>query len=163
MPNPGADPVAAGKSWAMLSYAGIFIGVPLSVVPLIQKDNAYALYHAKHATGAWIIGMIIAIVVSIITVVTCGFGMVLFPLCFLPWATAIHGLMIANNGEWREPFGVFGTGEKFFGSIQPNAIGAGAGAGYGAGPYGGPPGGYTPPPPPPPQGGPPGGWGPPPA
>jgi hypothetical protein len=135
----------------MLSYVGIFIGFPLSLVPLIQKDNAFALYHARHATASWIVYLILAVFVFVITMVTCGLGAVLMPLMFLPWITAIHGLTVANNGEWREPFGVFGLGDKFFGSLQPNpppVLGAG---GYAPPPHGGaPPGPYGPPGGPPP-------------
>jgi hypothetical protein len=35
----------------------------------------------------------------------------------LPMISAVHGILIAVNAEWREPALVFGLGEKLFHSI----------------------------------------------
>ena len=86
---------------------------------MAQKDNAYSLYHSKQAGAAYIIGAVLGIIVGIITMITCGFGAVLIPVIFLPLISAVHGLILVNNGEVREPAMVFGLGDKIFGSIQP--------------------------------------------
>jgi len=116
---PVTDPavVAAGKTWAMLSYASLFVGLPLCVVPLLQRDNAFALYHAKQATAAGIIFYALWVIWGVLTTVTCGIGVFAMPIVFVPYVSMVHGLMIANNGETREPLLVFGIGDKLFSSI----------------------------------------------
>lgn len=119
-----------GKMWAALSYGSFFLGFPLGVIPLIQRDDAYALYHAKHATAVWlavfVLTTVLGVVFTILSMVTCGFGAILFPMVLIPipWAlvVGIHGLVISMNGEWQEPIGVFGLGDMLFGSIEPKAI-----------------------------------------
>lgn len=120
MPPPDYDPssVDAGKTWAFLSYASLFIGFPICIVPLIQKDNAFALYHSKHACAAVIVQYVLGAIVGVFAVVTCGFGAIAIPIVFLPMISAIHGLVIVNSGEWREPVLLFGIGEKLFGSLR---------------------------------------------
>ncbi len=119
-----------GKMWAVLAYASFFIGFPLGIIPLIQRDDAYALYHAKHATAVWLVflvsSMVLGLAFGIVSMVTCGFGAILFPIFVVPtlWAmlVSVHGLVIAMNGQWQEPIGGFGLGEMMFGNIQPKAI-----------------------------------------
>jgi hypothetical protein len=111
--------VEQGKAWAFLSYASFFVGFPVWIIPLAQRDNAYSLYHAKQAGASYIMGFAAACVIGIIAVVTCGIGAVLFPLALFPLVTAVHGLMLVNGGEAREPILVFGIGDKLFKSIQP--------------------------------------------
>jgi uncharacterized protein len=119
-------PTEQGKLWAILSYAGFFVGLPLALVPLIARDDPYALRHAKTATAVWLgafaLSIALVMLYAVISVVTCGIGAVLFPMLFLPapWAVivAIHGLVLALNGAWEEPIGGFGLGETLFGSID---------------------------------------------
>lgn len=130
MSDLGGPVTEQGKLWAALSYGSFFIGFPLGIIPMIQRDDAYALYHAKHATAVWlavfVATSVLGILYPIVSMVTCGFGAILFPMLLLPvpWAlvVGIHGLVIAMNGEWQEPVGAFGLGEMMFGSIRPKAI-----------------------------------------
>lgn len=110
--------VQSGKMWALLSYAGIFFGLPLAVVPLLQRDNAYALYHAKHATAAYAASVVLFIVWCIFYAISCGFGAVAFPLVMLPWVVAGHGIWLVREGAWRQPIGLFGLGDRLFGTLE---------------------------------------------
>ena len=125
----GKDPDVSseGRLWAVLSYASFFVGFPLGVVPLVMRNDAFALYHAKHSVAvflaffvSYLAGFVLAIVLFFLT---CGMGnFITVPLLMLmmvwPFTVAIHGLVLAANGEMREPLGAFGLGEKIFGSIQ---------------------------------------------
>lgn len=115
--DPGT--IEQGKTLAYLSYASYFVGLPIWLIPIIQKDNAFSLYHAKQAGASYILGMGAAMIIGVIAVVTCGLGAVLFPLALFPLITSIHGLILVSNGEVREPALVFGLGDKLFTSIQP--------------------------------------------
>lgn len=123
--DAGAEPTEQGKMWAAVSYGSFFIGFPLGVIPLIQRDDAFALYHAKTATAVWlvafVVGVVMAFVYTVISFVTCGFGSILFPIILLPvpWTmvVSIHGLILALNGQTEEPMGGFGLGEMMFGQL----------------------------------------------
>jgi hypothetical protein len=118
-------PSDQGKVWAMLSYASFFFGFPLGVIPLLQRDDPYALRHAKHATAVWLavfgLSITLGIAYTALSFVTCGVGAILFPMVLLPvpWAmlVGIHGLVITINGQPDDPIGTFGLGELMFGSI----------------------------------------------
>jgi len=119
-------PTDQGKMWAMLSYGSFFFGFPLGVIPLLQRDDPYALRHAKHATAVWLavfgISLVLALIYSFVSMVTCGLGaLVMLPILVLPvpWAmaVAIHGLVITLNGQSDDPMGTFGLGDLLFGSI----------------------------------------------
>lgn len=136
-------PSDQGKMWAALSYGSFFVGFPLGVIPLLQRDDDFALFHAKHATAVWlatfVLGLVLVFVYTVISFVTCGFGSLLFPILFvpLPWAmvVSIHGLVLSLNGQLEEPMGAFGLGDLMFGQITLKE----------------PPPQLPPPPPPPPQ------------
>ena len=46
-----------GKSLAILSYALNFVGIPFFLVPLIMRDNEFALFHAKQCFILWLGGI----------------------------------------------------------------------------------------------------------
>src|SRR4051794_18319170 len=70
-----APPSDQGKMWAMLSYAGFFFGFPVCVIPLLQRDDPYALRHAKHATAVWLgvfgLTIVLGFVYTMVSFVTC--------------------------------------------------------------------------------------------
>ena len=55
---PAADSkeVEDGKIFAILSYVLNFVGLPFFLVPLIMRNNAFSLYHAKQCLMWWIAG-----------------------------------------------------------------------------------------------------------
>jgi hypothetical protein len=118
-----------GKLWAAASYGSFFFGFPIGIIPLIQRDDAFALHHAKHATAVWLSS--IAGVLGLFTLAfvlfffTFGISNFIFiPIIFLfmlwPMITTIHGVILSLNGDWSEPWGAFGLGDTFFGNLDVN-------------------------------------------
>ena len=70
------DTTNEGRTWALVSYAGLLMCLPLGLVPLAQKDDAFSLFHAKNALGglvAFVVGFGVVFLVSIVAgIVTCG-------------------------------------------------------------------------------------------
>lgn len=117
-----------GRLWAVVSYGSFFVGVPLFLGPLLLRDDAYALRHAKMAGEAWAIAwggaIAITVVIGIVQVATCGLlGWVLIPAYAIPmvWSVVLsaHGALIALNGEETQPLGVLGIGENLLSGVQP--------------------------------------------
>ena len=46
-PVMGAEEIEEGKAMAVLSYVLSLAGLPFFIVPLIMRNNDFALYHAK--------------------------------------------------------------------------------------------------------------------
>ncbi len=91
-PYPQED-VEPGKMLAILGYLIGFIWI----VPLIQRDNAFSMYHAKQAMTYTLIMMIVGTLGGIIGAFTCGIGaIVIFPF-FYPW---IMGIVYASQGQY---------------------------------------------------------------
>ncbi len=117
--DPTPEEIEQGKMFAMLSYASMFIGFPVCVLPLAMRDNAFALYHAKQATIVYLAAMLGGVAFMFIYLITCGIGLVALPLLFLLWVPTIHGLILAGGGQMEEPIGIFGLGDKIFGGLTP--------------------------------------------
>lgn len=103
MATPGAprtysqQDVEAGKLWAILSY---LFGI-LAIVPLVQKDNDFAMFHARQV-----------LVLLIFSIPTCG-GCVIGSLIMV-----VLGLINALNGRYQ-PLPLIGRfGEEWFGGMQ---------------------------------------------
>ncbi len=107
-----------GRTWAYLSYASMFLGLPLFIVPFIQRNDAFALYHAKQAAVAYLMMVVLVVLYFAISIVTCGIGTLLFPMVMLPYVPMIHGFVLVSNGEWKEPIGILGLGDKLFGGVK---------------------------------------------
>lgn len=95
--------IEKGKPLALLSYASVVIGFPVFVLPMLQKDNAYALQHAKWAGAYFAIYVAIFLAVLVVSFITCGFGTILVPVVFLPWVLAGLGALNALNGKTEAP------------------------------------------------------------
>src|SRR5687767_5641127 len=94
-----AADIESGKLWAILGY----IFQLLAIVPLVQKDNDFAMYHAKQA-----------LVLLIIGIPTCGFCVVGAPVLI------VMGVINAVNGKY-EPLPLIGKfAESWFGGMQKN-------------------------------------------
>lgn len=116
-----------GRLWAILSYAGFLVGLPLGVIPMLMRNDAYALHHGKVATsvylGAFLTGLVVFVVGTVFSFVTCGLGSVLMIPALMavgvwPLVTSVHGLYLTINRDWAEPFGDFGLAERLFGSLK---------------------------------------------
>lgn len=114
-PGPDASAVSAkeveeGKVFAILSYI-----IPFFVlVPLIQRNNAFALYHARQCLLLWIIGVVGSTALTFSCVL-------IFLTPFLSLAIlvlAILGLINAAKGEMK-PVPLIGKfAEDWFKGIQ---------------------------------------------
>ncbi|TVQ88392.1 MAG: hypothetical protein EA397_17110 [Deltaproteobacteria bacterium] len=106
--------VEQGKSMAILSWVGILVGLPLFLIPFLQDDNAFAMYHARHALTTFLASMVWSLLVVgaflVCFYVTCGVGILAFPLVLilvlLPLLPAIDGLNKASNGRAEPPIGI---------------------------------------------------------
>lgn len=123
---PGGTVSEDGKLWALLSYGGLFFGIPLWIAPLLMRNDAFALHHARQAAVIFAYGFLLVSLYTVgsvlISVVTFGIlsivSLCCMPVLFLPIVPTIHGLMLAYNQQWTEPVGMFGLGTKLLGSIQ---------------------------------------------
>ncbi len=116
-----------GKMWAVMSYAGMFMGLPIGLVPLLMREDPFAVQHAKHAVANFI-GVTVAASLSgilIVPLAMCTFGLgtflifpMLMPLIAWPIVTNLHGIVLVANEEWDEPMGGFGLGDWMFAGVH---------------------------------------------
>ena len=129
-PEPGSTPVepvepevvaaplseaeiAEGKTFAILSYALSFIGLPFFIIPLVMRNNDFSLYHAKQTLMLWLAGIALSVVSAVLTAVCIGLVIALVGGVFL-LVLNIIGLMASINGEVK-PLPVIGAyGEEWF-------------------------------------------------
>ncbi len=124
--SPPDAPTDNGKMIAAIAYGGFFFGLPLGAVPLLMRQDEFSVYHGRHALASWLVHfvmvMVLTVAITVLSLVTCGFGSLLFPVVLLPLlvgaATSVHGLVLALNGERAEPIAGFGLGEMLFGNIE---------------------------------------------
>ncbi len=116
-------PSQDGTLMAFLSYASCFVGLPLWIIPMVQKNDAFALYHAKNAAIAWswlFIGFGLYLCSSLtIGLLTFGIAsLCCMPLVFVQWIPMIHGFILVANGKQEAPFLTFGLGQSLFSGLQ---------------------------------------------
>ncbi len=109
--TPPVDSIEAGKAMALLSHASVLLGLPLFVIPMMQRDNDFALVHSKAAA----VNFIFFIVALTLTMMTCGLA---FPLIFLVYVPMIIGCVDAMNGRRPGALAWGGSGEKMFAGLQ---------------------------------------------
>jgi uncharacterized membrane protein len=68
-PVPPPEEIAAGKALAVISYAINLIGLPFWILPILLRDNAFSLYHAKQAMMLWITAVVLAAINTALTVI----------------------------------------------------------------------------------------------
>ena len=68
-----AKEIEDGKAFAILSYALSFIGLPFFIVPLIMRNNAFALFHAKQCLMLWLAGIALSVVCAPLMAICIGF------------------------------------------------------------------------------------------
>jgi len=110
---PGHYPpedVEQGKALAIVGY----LVSPLWIIPLLQRDNAFALFHAKQAMIYTIFMGILGAIISVVSLVTCGFGAILaiaiFPFMY-PWIMAI---VYAAQGQYKPMPWIGFLADKYF-------------------------------------------------
>jgi uncharacterized membrane protein len=105
----------------MLAVLGHIIGF-VWIIPLVTRDNAFAVYHAKQAAVNNIVVFIGVTVLSIIVIptsfFTCGLSMVLYLALFVPVYPWIMGIIHAAQGRY-EPMPWYGhLADQWFGGVQ---------------------------------------------
>ena len=92
------DEVEQGKAFAILSYALNFVGLPFFVVPLIMRNNAFSLFHAKQSLLIWLAGIVVSIIAVPLAAICIGVVLVPAAVAFL-LVLNILGLINACKGE----------------------------------------------------------------
>lgn len=109
-PKP-PNTVEEGKAMSLVAHTSALLGLPLFLIPLLQKENDFALHHAK-AAG---VNFVFFYIIIGFGLMTCGIGLLLLPLCYLPM---IVGFVKAINGELAGPWAWGGLGERMFSGVQ---------------------------------------------
>ena len=109
---PAAD-IESGKLWAILSWIFLILGI----VPVIQKENKFALYHGKQALFFFILWIALSIISGLLAVVCIGFIIALVGSIFL-LVLQIMGLVYSIQGQYK-PAPLLGPlGLQLFKSVQ---------------------------------------------
>jgi len=117
-PQLSQQEIDSGKTMAILSYIPVaLIGLIVSIISVSQKNNAFALYHAKQALTIYICAL--------------GGALVCLPLCFLcigvPLMIAVQvaalvlcilGIINANTGQCKPLPLIDKLVDRLFGKIQ---------------------------------------------
>ena len=90
--------VEEGKAFAVLSYVLSFLGLPFFLVPLIMRNNAFSLYHAKQCLMLWLVAIVGSAISVPLSVVCIGVVVALVVGIFC-LVVNIIGLIGAAKGE----------------------------------------------------------------
>ena len=86
------------KALAVLCHLSMFLSIPIWIVPLITRDNAFTLHHAKDAAVTWALGMTIFVGGLTIFILSCGL-LPVFVLVFVLYIPMLMGIFSAANGQ----------------------------------------------------------------
>ena len=101
-----AKEVEEGKAFAVLSYVLSLVGLPFFLVPLIMRNNAFSLFHAKQCLMLWLVGVIGGTLSGLLAFVC--IGLILAPIVgILILVLCIIGIVTASKGE-AKPLPVVG-------------------------------------------------------
>jgi uncharacterized membrane protein len=117
-PQISQQEIDSGKTMAILSYIPIaFVGLIVAIVTVSQKNNSYALYHAKQALALYICWVVVALCCAPLFLICIGFPLLI--------AANVAGLvlcvlgLINSSGGQMKPLPVVGQfADKWFGKIQ---------------------------------------------
>jgi uncharacterized membrane protein len=115
------DEIEKGKTLALLCYLGVFMGFPLAFIPIVQRENRFAFYHARHALVVWVSSLILTVVLLFLTFLTCGMAAPLFFLVVLNLIPTIDGLIKASGGKAEPPLIVGGITESLLSGVTMDA------------------------------------------
>ena len=113
-PGTRARTAENGQAMAIFAHLSILFGLPVFLIPLLQRDNAFALHHAKAA--ATIYGLFLLTALG--SLVTCGLAVPLALLCYVP---AIVGIVKAAQGDEAGAWGLGDMGERIFSGVEVKA------------------------------------------
>ncbi len=116
-----------GRIWALASYIGLFLWLPVGLIPVVLRENGFAVHHGRITTAVFAAALAAELVVGAISIPLgfCTLGLsylVTAPIMVLiglwPLVTGIHGAILAANEDWSEPIGGFGLAERLFSTRQ---------------------------------------------
>lgn len=113
-PKPKPEPLSdidSGRAMAIFAHSSVVLGLPVFLIPLISRDNAFALHHAK-AAG---VNFAALVLFAILTVLTGGLALPLIFVCYLP---ALVGVVNAANGDEANSWALGGLGESIFSAFR---------------------------------------------
>ena len=114
-----------GKAFAILSYALNFVGLPFFLVPLIMRNNAFSLYHAKQCLILWLLGVASGVASGILiatVVLACVVPIIWLAVGIFCLVLNIIGLMNATKLETK-PLPLIGQwAEEWFKGIRKAAV-----------------------------------------
>ncbi len=116
--QPALDPkeIEEGKLFAALSYGLSIIGLPFFIVPLVMRNNGFALFHAKQCLLIWIVALIGYGVSLPLTFVCVGFvTLILTAIIALVWE--VMGIIASTQGKMTPLFLIGPYAEKWFAGI----------------------------------------------
>jgi len=116
-PAMDAKEIDDGKTFAILSYVISLIGLPFFIVPLVMRNNDFALYHAKQCLMLWIAGAIGGAICSILSFLCIGF--LLIPVLLIGMLVLeVMGILNAVGGKVK-PLPIIGKwGEEWFKGLR---------------------------------------------
>lgn len=100
----GERPTSDDKIWAVVAHLSVFLSTfigPLLVILIFQDKSKFIKYHAVQALVFQVVMVVAAVVVSIITTITCGFGGVLYVPLMFGFLVPLYGAYVANDGKWE--------------------------------------------------------------
>ncbi|AKJ64241.1 DUF4870 domain-containing protein [Kiritimatiella glycovorans] len=118
-PVPEVPPpdVKEGQPLAILSYALNFVSLPFFLIPLLMRNNSFALYHAKQSLLLWIAGVAISVAGVALSFICVGLAILVLGAIFL-LVENIIGLVYACQGERRPLPWIGAWAEQWFRSIE---------------------------------------------
>lgn len=110
--------ISAGSLMAILVYVFNFFWPFFWVVPMLKRDNRFALYHAKQGLTIVIFSLVLMVLIG----VGVGGGRLSFleggVLWILVWSINAVGLLRAIKGQVK-PLPIIGSlGERWFGNVD---------------------------------------------
>src|SRR6267154_2797167 len=90
--------ISEGKAFAIISYVLNFLRLPFWLVPLIMRNNDFALYHAKQCMTLWIFAMVASVACVPFFFVCIGVPLFI-AVCVAVLVLNIIGLVNACNGQ----------------------------------------------------------------
>jgi len=113
----GAEEIEAGKTFALLSYVLSLVGLPFFLVPLIMRDNAFSLYHAKQCMMIWLVAFVGATICGALGLICCVGVVLALALVVFCVVLEIMGIINAAAGEMKPLPIIGGWGEEWFKGI----------------------------------------------
>ena len=117
-PSLSTQEIESGKTMAILSYIPIaMVGLIVSIISIAQKNNAYALYHAKQALTLYLVALVTSAVCGLLCFICIGIPL-LMVVGVGSLVLCVMGLINASSGQCKPLPVINKFVDKWFGKIQ---------------------------------------------